>query len=581
MVSLNRLKTSGVSILLTLVASVYSPGAVTASEATILEGPGAERWQALLRGQTAHTGDVIPNLANADGSALLILPNRILTDEELRRLRELPRETRVLAVGKSVYAEGGSTAADVLRVGHAYRYVPILYPIYIDFDADKYEEIARWSAREGAHGLAVFSYVYTLPERYGDEIYDRIRQVFRAFPGWQAKEALDDPKPPRIRETPLVLFLHLNDTRRVDPEGAVEWARKIGANVISVEVSRVRSRALYPGRFVYDGEVRYRGERRKPQNDLEYLPRLVELAGAAGIDVHPNIMIAHAPTEPGENELQLMASGKQASLPCPVGGARHYDDMAAIIEELLTLYPELPVVELDEPRIYSSGWKDWACFCDACAEVFGERYGYALKPENVIEYPGEEIGEQNVIEGHRTTGGRQSINDDFHEFRTWMMNKKILDKFRRAINRVRPETPMLMWSPVSYSAFGIEPAEAIMHGVNVLGPEFPRRAGPDRYLNHTDRFYPRSVNIIPVDSGTADPDEAPSVPIVRVDLFDDASVRRWGKASDGSRWPLLVSAREGRVLYTALDVTEPGTEFPSVMDEILEWVKEADHELSN
>ncbi len=555
-----------------LVLFALSHALVRSEDAVVLDGEGTDAWRELLAERANFRVLRETDVAVAADSKLFVLPDRLLTDQELARF-EGRSDSRVLAFGKSAYSEGGSTAARALGVGQFFRYLPILYPIYIDYDADKLEEIARWTADEGAHGVALFSYVATVPTGEGGEgIFERTRTIFRSYPEWMTAEAKGDPAPVSDIDARRVLFLHLNDTKRIGPEDAVAWAQRLHANAISVEVSRVRLRNLYPGRFATGEPVVYQGETRKPDDDVTYLPRLLAAAAEAGISVHANIMIAHSPRPAEEDEMQRMSSGSTGPLPCPLSGARHYDDLAAIVEELLTMYPEISVIDLDEPRIYTRGWKDWACFCRACGELFAERYGYALKPVNVIEYPKGEVEEANVIDGHKITEGRQSINRDFREFRVWMMSERILEKFRRAINRVRPETPLLLWSPVSYDAFGIDPVEAVLHGVTILGPEFPRRAGPRIFLNHEEKFYPVEERVAAAVSADGQWREEIHAAITRVKIYGDATVRVWGESADGARWPLLVSSNGGRVLYCALDPLRTGPGGERLRSLVLDWI---------
>src|SRR5690606_6393955 len=129
------------------------------------------------------------------------------------------------------------------------------------------------------------------------------------------------------------------------PEEAVEWAGKLNANTISVEVSRVRQRSVYPSRFTYHEPLDYKGKMRMPDNDLDYLPRMLAAAEKTGITVQANIMTKQSPRETEPHERQVMSSDVGSAepppreAPCPVSGARHYDDLAAIAEEILRLYP--------------------------------------------------------------------------------------------------------------------------------------------------------------------------------------------------------------------------------------------------
>lgn len=543
-----------------------------AAPVVVLDGPQADAWRQLL---SAHASIAsIQDIGQMPQPATLVIPDRLLTKDELAQLHQLPPSVRVLAIGRSAYSENGSSAARVLRVGKHFQYIPLLYPKWLNYDMNRYEQIARWCAQQGAQGMGVFSYAHTLPDSTDKPNFEVIRDVFGSYESWKTQEVLDAPHSPGLKRTPLVLFLHKNDTQRVGPEQAVDWARKLNANTISVEVSRMRTRGVYPSRFTQSQELEYQGKMLKPDNDLDYLPRLLAAARKTDVAVHANIMTKHSPrpTEPGER--QVMSSeytaGKepQREAPCPLSGAMHYDDMAAIAQEILSLYPQIAAIELDEPRIYNQRWTDWACFCPACRESFCKRYGYELTPANVIDSP---QNEDETLQQHTTAGGRQTINADFRDFRMWMMNELVLEKFRRAMNRVRPEAALVVWQPRTYEAFGFSPS-AIMYGVSVFGPEYMDGPGSPRYLSHPEAFYPRQERIVQAVDAQSGQAHALSAEIVRVDLFDQALPLLWGEAEDGSRWALLTSAGEGRVMYVAFDPLRDGGKAEDVLRRVRDWI---------
>lgn len=546
-----------------------------AGPVVVLDGPQADAWRHALAGQASVSGT--KDLRKVPAGATLVLPDRLLTKQELEQLRQLPPTVRILAIGRSAYSENRSSAADVLRVGKHFQYIPLLYPKWLDYDMKRYEEIARWAAEQGAQGLGVFSYAHTLPTSSDKPNFEVIRDVFGAYESWKSSEALASPHSPGLKQTPLVLFMHKNDTQRVGPEEAVDWAKQLNANTISIEVSRVRTRGVYPSRFTQHEELEYQGRMLKPDNDLDYLPRLLAAAEKADIAVHANLMTKHSPRPTEPHERQVMSSDFESGeappreAPCPISGAAHYDDMAAIAEELLTLYPQIVAIELDEPRIYNSKWTDWACFCEGCRKVFKERYGYELTPANVIDYPQFEDFEPAERRKHTTEGGRQSINADFAEFRMWMMNELIIEKFRRAMNRVRPEAALVVWQPRTYEAFGFSPS-AINYGVSVFGPEYMDGPGSPRFLNHPDDFTPRFERIaraVDVENGE---EQSLAAEIVRVDLFNRSRPVLWGEADDESRWPLLTSTDDGRVLYAAFDPLNTESQPSLVLERIMDWI---------
>ncbi len=560
----------------TLVTILLTAQVAVCGEVVVLDGPRAAEWRQAL-GESA-TIVRARSIKDVPEQATLIIPDRLLTAAELEQLRKLPQNVRVLAMGRSAYSESKSSAADLLGVGKHFQYIPLLYPKWLDYDMKRYEEIARWSAQQGAQGIGVFSYMHTLPKASDKANFETIRDVFGSYESWKTPTAMEGPRSPGLKQTPLVVFMHKNDTLRAGPEEAVEWAQQLNANTISVEVSRVRQRSVYPSQFTYYEPLEYKGETRMPKNELDYLPRMLAAAEKAGIAVHANLMTKQSPHTTEPHERQVMSSdfgsgeAPPREAPCPISGARHYDDMAAIAEELLRLYPQIAAIELDEPRIYNSKWTDWACFCEGCGKVFKERYGYELTPANVIDYPQFEDSQPDERRKHTTEGGQQSINAEFQEFRTWMMNELFLEKFRRAMNRVRPGTALVVWQPRTYEAFGFSP-EAIMYGVSVFGPEYMDGPGSPRYLNHPDNFYPRSeriVRAVDVENNEEHPLEAE---IVRVDLFDQAEPLLWGEAEDESRWVLLTSAQQGRVMYVAYDPLSGGTQNNQVLDHVLDWIK--------
>ncbi len=546
-----------------------------AGEIVVLDGPNADAWRQTLS-QHARVSEVRA-MDQVPEEATLIIPDRLLTRAELQRLKTLPSSVRVLAIGRSAYSENGSSAAGVLGVGKHFQYIPLLYPAWLDYDMERYEKIARWAAEQGAQGMGVFSYTHTLPERTDKPNFEVIRDVFASYESWKSGEVRDQPHSPGLKETPLVLFMHKNDTLRVGPEQAVEWAQQLNANTISVEVSRVRTRSVYPSQFTIEGEHEFQGRKIKVENDLDYLPRLLAAADKVGIAVHANIMTKHSPRPTEPDERQVMSSDvdsgqpPQREAPCPISGARHYDDMARIVEELLTKYPQIAAIELDEPRIYNRGWVDWACFCQGCGEAFKERYGYELTPANVIIYPQFEDAEPEERRKHTTKGGRQSINAEFHEFRTWLMNELVIEKFRRAINRVKPDTALIVWQPRTYEAFGFSPG-AINYGVSVFGPEYMDGPGSPRYLNHPDAFFPRYERVVRVVDAQGEDASSLDAEIVRVDRYHKATPLLWGEAEDRTRWVLLSSADDERVMYVAFDPLHDA-KATQVLDRIVNWIK--------
>lgn len=557
------------------IATMFAAPTASAGEVVVLDGPRAAEWRRAVA--EIATVSQVQDITKVPADATVIIPDRLLTPQELVHLRKLPPSVRVLAIGRSAYSEDGASPADVLGVGKHFQYIPLLYPAWLDYDMDRYEKIARWAAEQGAQGMGVFSYVHTLPERSDQPNFEVVRDVFGSFESWTTPAARQSPRSPGLKPTPLVLFMHKNDTVRFGPEEAVEWAGKLNANTISVEVSRVQTRSVFASSFTYEGEHEYQGRKIKVDNDLDYLPRMLAAAEKAGIAIHANIMTKHSPRPTQPNERQVMSSDFESGqdppreAPCPISGARHYDDMATFVEEMLTRFPQIAAVELDEPRIYNSKWTDWACFCEGCGKLFKERYGYELKPVNVIDYPQFEDSEPEERRAHTTKGGRQTINADFQAFRTWMMNELIIEKFRRAINRVRPGIALVVWQPRTYEAFGFSP-DSIMYGVSVFGPEYMDGPGSPRYLNHPDKFYPRFERVERVvDAQSAEPQPL-EAEIVLVDPFHLAQPLLWGESKDRSRWVLLSSAGEGRVMYVAFDPLQDD-KAATVLNRILKWIE--------
>lgn len=565
-------------VLLALVPLAFtSPMQALANEVVILQGPNVQAWRTAV-GSGIKTS-VVRDLKQVPAKATLILPDRLLTPAELDQLDKLPADVKVLAIGRSAYSTNGKSPARTLGVGKHFQYIPLLYPAWLKYDMKKYEEIARWAAANNAQGIGVFSLTHTLPERSDQPNFEVVRDVFGAYASWKKKEILDNPRSPGLKQTPLVLFMHKNDTVRTGPEEAVAWAQKLNANTISVEVSRVRTRGVYPSRFTQHEELEYQGRMIKPDNDLDYLPRLLEAAKQANIAVHANIMTKHTMYTTRPDERQVMASdfksGKEPEreAPCPVSGARHYDDMAAIVEELLQMYPQLVGIELDEPRIYNRQWTDWACFCKGCQALFKERYGYDLTPANVIDSPQFEDDEPGTRNANKAAAARQTINSDFNQFRTWMMNELIIEKFRRAINRVRPDTALIVWQPRTYEAFGFSPS-SILYGVSVFGPEYMDGPGSPRYLNHPDAFTPRFERIVNSVNTQNNTKQELNAEIARVDLFHLARALYWGEAEDGSKWSLLTQTNDGRVMYVAFDPTTAKDQAGELMNTILSWIRD-------
>jgi len=482
-----------------------------------------------------------------------VLPDRTLSSKELAALPTLIRKSRVLALGRSVFTDGGPTAAGVLHVGKDYYYVPVLFAVNgsrFRNDPDAYRGRAQWCARQGAQGMAVFSYGGTVPERVGQQLTDAIGDSFKQFEDWKGR--LRRPALVGLPETATVMFMHINDVGRIDPEGAAEWAERLGANVVSLTVSRFRVRGVYDSSFLVQDAA----------NDVTYLPRLIEACKQRKIAFWANIMGGPSALSVPESQQQVLHDGSLFGRGCPLSGAASYDTLAQIIEEVLTKFPYISCVTLDEPQLRSYGWKDWGCFCEQCQEAFQREYGYELTPENAIVNYG--------------TDKRQSLTEDFYRFRVRLMNEGVFEKYRRAINRVRPGMPLLLWEPRNYGELGVEPQSAVLHGLNAYGPEYRQGTGDgaDGYLNHPRQFLPRAENIVAL-RDTDGKLRVVATSITRVDCFADAKVLSWGQAADRSWWPVMVSTRGGSVRYCAFDPLSPEGGDSASAASLLEWLTES------
>jgi len=541
-----------IGLMMTIVAVVF--GVANADrKVVILQGPGADRWFDAAKMQAE--GMMVQDLSEVPQGASVVLPDRTLSSEELAALPTLIRKSRVLALGRSVFTEGGPTAAGVLHVGKDYYYVPLLYTLNgwgigsrFD-DPDMFRARAQWCARQGAQGLGLFTFGGTLPERVGQQMTDTVGDCFKQFEDWKGR--LRRPALVGLPETATLMFMHINDVERMEPEATAEWAERLGANVVSLTVSRFRARGIYASRFLVEDAG----------NDVTYLPRLIEACKQRKIAFWANIMGGPSAIPVPEGQQQVLQDGSLFGRGCPLSGAAYYDTLAQIIEEVLTKFPYISCITLDEPQIRCSGWREWGCFCEQCQEAFQKEYGYELTPENVIVDHGP--------------GEKQSLTEDFHHFRIRLMNEGVFEKYRRAINRVRPGTPLLVWAPTNYGVSGIEPQSAVLYGLNGYGPEYRYgTGGSGAYLNHPQQFLPRAEHIVALrDTSGKLKDLAAS--ITRVDCFADAEVISWGQAADRSWWPVMVSTRGGSVRYCAFDPLSPEGGDSASAASLLEWLTES------
>ena len=530
--------------------------AAAGAEIVVLKGPGAEQWRQAL---AAHRKcAIVGDLSGIPAGATVVLPDRTLTAEEMGALSELRKTSRALALGKSVFTDGGPTAAASLHVGKNYYYVPLLYPIYVKYDSARYEAIARWCAENGAHGLGVFCYCYTMPKPNDPErtaMNETVARCFRSFDAWRKPPKTVRPALAGMPPAPKLMFMHINDVRRVGPEGAAEWAEHLGCNVICLAVDRFRTHGIYDSRFRVETVVR-KGKPVKVSNTPDYLPRLIEACKQRNIAFWANI-VDGGPEPPTDEEKQVLYDGTLYGQACPLRGAAHHDRICQIIEEVLGKFPYISCITLDEPWMSCGGWKKWGCFCECCKEAFRKEYGYELTPGKAIVDHGP--------------GKRQSLTEDFHRFRVRLMNEYLFEKYERAVNRARPGTPLLLWSPRNYGIEGIEPQSAALHGLNAYGPEFTRSAGNGAYLNHPETFQPRQENIAGIkrEGGQLRPLHAG---ITRVDCFADARALALGQAPDGSWWPVLISTRTDSVRYCAFDPLAKTGRDDRIAAELIQWV---------
>ena len=538
-----------------VVAIATTAGPAAELDVAVIRGPGAEAWLSAL--QPCGTVRIIDDIQDVPRGCAVVLPDRVLSSRELAELPLLLRRSRVLALGRSAFTGGGPSAAELLHVGKDYYYVPILYPHAMQEGG--YAELRRTAelcARHNAHGMAIFAYVHTTPERGGPEVPNVIRDCFASFPSWKHRERIAPVGVPRV---PKVLYLHVGDVPRIGPEAVVQWAHQIGANTVSLNVSRFRKPntfALYDSRFTI-AEREVNGETVPVENVyVDYLPRLIAAAKKFDIAVWANIFWRDTAPLPQEQR-QVLQDGTRGLRPCPLSGAEYYDTLTDVVEEVLSRYPYISCVGLDEFQLRCRSWKTWGCFCPQCKAAFADQYGYELEPERVIIGFGGE--------------GKQSLTPDFHRFRVSLMNKMVFEKFRRAINRVRPGTPLLLWESRNYGVLGVEPASAIMYGLNGYGPEYWSQSGTGEYLNPPRRFWPRSEPIVGI-VGADGVRRRVAVEIIRVDCFEDAHTLRWGIATDGSQWPVEVSARADAVRYCAFDPLNSRNGDPEMAAALLAWL---------
>ncbi len=548
-----------IGLVMTIVAAV-SGVASADGKVVILQGPRADRWFEAAKSRAECV--MVEDLSEVPRGATVVLPDRTLSSKELAALPTLVNNRRILALGRSVFTEGGPTAAGILHVGKDYYYVPLLYSlngwgIGSRFrDPDTYRARAQWCARQGAQGLGLFTFGGTLPERVGQQMTDTIGDCFKQFGDWK-------PRPWRpalvgLPGTAKVLFMHTSDVERMEPEAAAEWAEQLGANVIAVIVSRFRDQGIYDSRFLVPDTA---PEHAGADNDVTLLPRLIEAFKQRKIAVWANILGGPSSIPVPESQQQVLQDGSLFGRGCPLRGAAYYDTLAQIMEEVLIKFPYITCITLDEPQIRCSGWKQWGCFCEQCQEAFQKEYGYELTPENAIVDHGPDK--------------HQSLTEDFHRFRIRLMNEGVFEKYRRAVNRVRPGTPLLVWAPTNYGVSGIEPQSAVLYGLNAYGPEYrDGPGGPDEYLNHPRQFLPRAESIVALrDTIGKLRDIATS--ITRVDCFADAEVISWGQAADRSWWPVMVSTWGGSVRYCAFDpLSSEGGDSESAAS-LLKWLTES------
>ncbi len=515
----------------------------------ILNGPSSQDWLEVCRETPGVEAHVVSRVQDLPEAQVVVVPDCPVSEEDARGIEALiERGGKVIATGYAGLDGGAFRLLKSLRVGRGYFYVPLLYPNYLEFDMEEYERRARWSAENGADGIGIFAYVFTLP-RYGEDVPEVIARCFEEFPAWKTRESVP---PLGIPPCPRVMFMHINDTRRIGPGDAAAWAARLNANVVSITTNRFRVHGLYASPYLIDSV----------DNTPVYLPRLIEACKGLGIQVWANIVEGGAFT-PSEDELQVYQDGESYGRACPLAGREFHERTGELIAELLEKFPDIAAVTLDEPWVSCRGWKRWACFCPQCKAAFAEAYGKELVPENVIIDHGP--------------GKRQSITAEFDQFRKDLLTRHVFECYRRAINRVRPTVALGFWNPKNYGVIGISPSMVSDAGVSIFGPEKPH-AGAGGYLHHPEdhrptwfkfaRLEPVAVQGTPFEHLPLGELAGEGAPML---LYDGATVLAWMTDGD-TRWPAVVSAREGRALYVSSDPGRvPGQGGREFMQALARW----------
>lgn len=451
---------------------------------------------------------------------------------------------RVIATKAAGYCEGNFYLTELLRAGKRNMAIPILYPAFIKDDEahSKFTRMAQYCIDRNPDGVAIFEYCGISMKRWksaAPDMGDAAKETFSSFDrAKKNKASLTHLGMPAV---PKIMYVSAGVLRKypISPEDLVASVAGMGANVIDITlIGSVR----YP---LYDSE--YPCAEGKVSGD--YLPRLIKLAEAKGIQVWANI--GFSPNAYGAgSKRQEYQSGKPGSTFCALASGDWYRaNCLPVVKELLSKHPYINVLTLDEPRISVRSNIDWCCFCERCKAGFKAKYGRELTAD-------------------------LALSKEFMEFRTEVMTECLVRPLAEAINEVNPVIRLGCWTWPSYEMSGIDPAKCGDAGLTIYGPEYMfehyGREGRQYVLDGEDETYlqmerggfsKHGVQLFDFKGLKGDAGhkllrnvgiERVSGTGVKLDAFNGAQVIAW--MADGRlSYPGIVSANDGRTLYFSFD----------------------------
>lgn len=492
----------------------------------------SEMWQAFLRKNGISDAHIISwDSFTQEKTGALIIHNTSFANsgksmpvpaDKISLLKDfISKGGRILAIEKAGFTGDTYSLTEILKAGKRTMTIPILYPGFIDYNAEKLTEMAKGCMSNGSDGIAFFTYMDLCIQKWRPKKPDltaTAKKIYSSINEWKSKDSGN-------------AFLGLPDTSKViyvsglwvtgpryttSPEELVEYAKTVGANVICFSI--------------WGGDINmtpYDSAYLAKNND--YLPNLIEQCKKYDIQVWANIPAMKATLfKPYCRNLQISDRGIISGKICPVAAQEYYCKMLKLVEELLSKHPYINVLSLDEPGL-GGGKKDkWRCFCPECKKLFYQKYGKELLPENVIS------GKKG-----------EKISREFNEFRENTMMEYYFKPLKMTLDKIRPGIQLLVWNPIGQEIGAINPQKLADSGINIiLGTEFQTRIdGPSRNTLRWKTQYFDFENLFLEGRELKSAGQG-----LKIDVFNGANVTALMKNGD-YKYPAIVSANNGKTLY--------------------------------